>query len=257
MQTSIVNASNEAAKWIDNNSPQILTGFGIAGMISACVSTGIATKNLVHELDKAGDISRKEKIKKAVPHYILPGILVATSSVCLIKSCSINTRRVAALAGALTAAENKIQTYKKKIKEVVKDEEKVEEIEKEVAQETSDINVQKSYGTPLPVVGEVGDTIFCDEYGHYWKSDKNYILTAEREINSRLRSELVLSLDDILYCINKVRMPNVDGCGAMIDHYSNKGFEIYFRPVEMPVWLGSQLGYEISFDTCDISDGYH
>ena len=94
------------------HSPEILTGIGIAGMITTTVMAVRATpKALILIEEKKNELetdqlSRKEIVKTAWPCYIPAAIVGSVSVFCLIGASSTNLRRNAARATAYTLSES-------------------------------------------------------------------------------------------------------------------------------------------------------
>ena len=107
------------------HSPEILTGVGIAGMITAGIMAVKATPRAldllaeIHEKEEELELDKKEVSKeivtKVAPVYI-PSILVSVlSATCLISATSVNCRRTAALATAYSLSENALKEYQEKV----------------------------------------------------------------------------------------------------------------------------------------------
>ena len=113
------NLSNlvDASKlFITRRSPEILTGIGIAGMVTTTVLAVKATpKALVligqAENEMERDLKPIEAVKVAWKPYI-PAIVTGTmSTMCLIGASSVNRRRNAALATAYKLSETEYGNY--------------------------------------------------------------------------------------------------------------------------------------------------
>ena len=102
---NLSNLVDESKLFITRRSPEILTGIGIAGMITTTVLAVKATpKALIligqAENEKERDLKPIETVKVAWKPYI-PAIVTGTmSTICLIGASSVNLRRNAALATA-------------------------------------------------------------------------------------------------------------------------------------------------------------
>ena len=124
------------------HSPEILTGIGIAGMITTTVMAVKATpkalvlierekKRVNHEIleeakksgcEECNQISRLEPlevIKITWKCYIPAGITCFVSMACLIGASSVNLRRNSALAMAYTLSESTLRDYQKKVVETI------------------------------------------------------------------------------------------------------------------------------------------
>ena len=188
-------------------SPEILTGLGIAGMVTTTVLAIKATpkalqlieeekrvQNLallkeaeVNGSDGAAQVSHlkpMEVVKVAWKPYLPAALLGVASIGCLIGANSVNARRQAALYSAYKLSETAFSEYKDKVLETV-GEKKEKQIKQKIAEDTvdkvvSDINENKT----KVVVSEDGDTWFIDAYSQMtFKSTVNKIDQAINELN--------------------------------------------------------------------------
>lgn len=187
-------ARNTASK----HSPEILTGIGIAGMITTTVLAVKATPKALKlmedaQYDKEEDLTVPEKVKVTWKCYI-PATLLGLASVgCLIGANSVNLRRKAALATAYKLSETALAEYKEKVIETV-GKEKAKDIRSAIAKDKMEKNpVTKSE----VIITDKGESLFCDSIsGRYFKSDMNTIEKAVNTINRRLLNEMSVSLTE-------------------------------------------------------------
>ena len=109
------------------HSPEILTGIGIAGMITSTVMAVKATPKALKLLDEyklergypedAEKIPPVEVVKTTWLCYIPSAIIGSISVLCLIWASSTNLRRNAALATAYTLSETALKEYQEKVVE--------------------------------------------------------------------------------------------------------------------------------------------
>lgn len=134
-----------AQRTISKHSPEILTGLGIAGMITAGVMAVKATPKAmdilqkVHEREAEEHLDKKQVAKeivmKVAPVYIPAVATAALSSGALICATTIGNKRVAALSTAYTLSENALKTYQEKVIETI-GEDKEQEVRTKVAEQT-------------------------------------------------------------------------------------------------------------------------
>ena len=197
-------------KYIQNgmskHSPEILTGIGIAGMITTTILAVKATpkalesieekkRELVHdqEIDIDDKLSVVETIKVAWKPYIPAAITCVTSTACLICANSVNMKRITALSTAYKLSEPALTEYKEKVIETVgAKKEKV--IREKVAEEK--IKRNPSANTGIIITGK-GTTRFLDYHsGRRFESDINTIDKAENILNRKLTNEMYVSLNE-------------------------------------------------------------
>lgn len=190
-------------KAVQKHSPEILTGIGIAGMISTTVLAVRATpkalvliENKKREKKFNGEepeLTKIETIKTAWKPYI-PAAITGTASVaCLIGASSVSLRRNAALAAAYALSESTLSDYKDKV---------VETFGEKKAQEVDDA-VAKGQLERTPVVEENiidtgrGTTRCFDPYsGRYFWSDIEFIRKAVNNLNERMLFDMHISLNE-------------------------------------------------------------
>lgn len=183
------------------HSPAILTGVGIAGMISTTVLAVRATPKalqLVEEEkeDCTGKLGKLDVIKTVWKCYIPAAITGGLSIVCLIGANSVNLRRNAALAAAYTLSESSLKEYQQKVIETV-GEKKEQTVRDAIAKDRIENN---PIGDREIIITEKGDTLCYDLIsGRYFRSDIDKIRRAENEINRRLRDEMCISLNEFYY----------------------------------------------------------
>lgn len=183
---------------VSKRSPEILTGIGIAGMITTTVLAVRATPKAMMlmedaEHEKQETLTAKEKIKAAWKPYIPAIVTGVTSTVCLVGACSVNTRRTAAIATAYKLSEAALSEYKDKVIETLG-----EEKEKVVREKVTEEKVKKNPVTKNEVIiTDKGNALCYDALsGRYFKSDIEQIKRAVNEVNRVMLNEMYVSLND-------------------------------------------------------------
>lgn len=179
-------------------SPQILTGIGVAGMITTVVLAVKATPKALEliedkkeELD-AGELTVVDTVKAAWKPYVPAVFTGVLSTVCIIGGNAVGTRRTAALAAAYKISETALHEYKDAVVETI-GEEKSKEVKEKVAQNKLDKNpvVEKQI-----IVTNKGTFLCYDSLsGRYFQSDIETIRKAQNDINDYLFSEDYASLN--------------------------------------------------------------
>lgn len=189
---------------IRRHSPEILTGIGIAGMVTAAVMAVKATPKALalieeREVEENRTLSRKEKAGTSWRCYI-PSVMVGgAAAACLIGGQSVNLRRNAALAAAYTVSETALKEYQGKALEVV-GEKKEQAIRDAVAKEKLAKNPVSE--TQIIYTGH-GDTLCFDAWsGRYFKSDIEIIRRAVHALNDQMRMDNYVSLNEFYDAID-------------------------------------------------------
>lgn len=183
------------------HAPQILVGLGIAGSVAATVFAVKVTPKAIKLIEERKEKENKESltpletIETAWKCYVPSTIILLTSAACTIGSCSISTKRYAALTAAYKIAETTYNEYHEKVVETI-GEEKNKEIK-------NDVSKEKIITNNPPVRSKIietgrGDVLCLDSLsGRYFRSSYNSIIEAQNIINKRLNSDLYVSLNEL------------------------------------------------------------
>lgn len=206
---------------LSKHSPEILTGLGIAGMLSTTVLAVRATPKALKMVDEkkkeldTDSLTPLETVKAAWKPYI-PAVVTGTvATACLIGANSVNAKRNAALATAYTLSETALSEYKAKVIETV-GEKKEKVIREKVNQERIDKNPASK--NSVIVVGDNGTLCYDHHSGRYFMSDIEKIRKAENTINKELISNMYVSLNDFYDEIGLERTRGGDDLGWNIDN---------------------------------------
>ena len=197
-KTNVVNFFKTAKVALSKRSPEILTGIGIAGMVTATVLAVKGTPNalkLIEEAEREKDapLTVPEKIKVSWKCYIPATVTGVASTACIIGASSVNARRNAALATAYKLSETALTEYRDKVVETI-GEKKEQNIRETVAKE----QIKKNPVTNNEVfITSKGNTLCYDAIsGRYFKSDIEQINKAINIINRRMHTEMYMSLNE-------------------------------------------------------------
>lgn len=215
--TALRNLQNAAKK----HSPEILTGIGIAGMITTTIMAVRATPKALMLIEEKKDeldtdeLTAKETVIAAWACYIPAAVTGTVSICCLIGASSVNIRRRAALATAYTLSESALKEYQEKVVETI-GEKKEQSIRDAVAKD----KIEKNPASNCEVfITEKGNTLCFDAVsGRYFKSDIDKIKKAENELNRRMRDEMYISLNEFYYEIGLDGISIGDELGWNIDN---------------------------------------
>jgi hypothetical protein len=207
---------NELVKTVQSvlakRSPEILTGIGIAGMITSTVLAVKATPKALsliedekqaqneHISDDARSNNTRiihlkliEVVKVTWKCYIPTVLTGIASTACLIGASSVNFKRNAALATAYQLSATALTEYKEKVSEVI-GERKERDIRDRIAKDK--IN-NDPVGKHEVIVTGNGDTLCYDAYGgRYFKSSIDKIKKAENELNRVMLKDMYVSLNE-------------------------------------------------------------
>ena len=201
---------------VSKHSPEILTGIGIAGMITTTVLAVRATPKAVQLIEAKkeelhqDELNAVDTVKAAWKCYIPAAVTGVVSSACLIGASSVHVRRNAALATAYKLSETALTEYKAKVVETI-GEKKEQIIKDKVAEE----RVKNDPVSKTEVfVTEKGNTLCYDTIsGRYFKSDIEALRRTENDLNERLFGEMYISLNEFYDAIGLSRTRIGDDLG--------------------------------------------
>lgn len=220
MSGKIQNGLKTIRGFITKNSPQILTGLGISGMIGSTVLAVTATPKamlLIEEKKQeleTDTLTIKETIVAAWKPYIPSAALCVSSIACLIGATTISTKRQAALATAYTLTERTFSTYRDKVIETI-GEKKEKKMRDEIAQER--INQDNGEKRQI-IITPKGQTLCMDTIsGRYFRSDLDTIRKAVNELNREMTYQNYISLNKFYSTIGLDGIKEGDYMGWNID----------------------------------------
>ena len=184
---------------LERHAPEILTGIGVAGMVTTTIlavkatpKAGLLINDRKDELE-VEKLSATELVKTTWKCYIPAAVTCGASIACLVGASSVNFKRNAALATAYKLSEAALSEYKDAVIETI-GEKKEQSVRDKVAEERIKKNpVSKS---EIIVTGN-GTTLCYDPVGNsYFKSNIQQIESAKNKLNARMLSENYVSLND-------------------------------------------------------------
>ncbi len=235
------------------HSPEILTGIGITGMITAAVLAVKATpkaliliedsknnsksdvkenketfeekktkKSKLLKYNRFADIISLDTVKlcwKCYTPAVLTGIL---SIACLIGANSAHVRHKAALMAAYSLSESTLKEYQDKVVETI-GERKEKIVRDAIAKDKIERDPVTSHEV---IITDIGNTLCYDVIsGRYFKSDIDKIKRAENQLNRLMRDDMYISLNDFYYEIGLSSIKLGDDLGWNIqDGYIDLNF---------------------------------
>ncbi len=122
-KTNLSSIVSSVKSFTNKHAPEILTGLGVAGMITTTVLAVKATPKAIRILEekkqKQETITKVEIVKSCWKCYVPAVITGAMSAACIIGANSVNARRYAALTTAYKLSETALTEYKEKVIETI------------------------------------------------------------------------------------------------------------------------------------------
>ena len=192
-KTNLATITKDIRKFASKRSPEILTGIGIAGMITTTILAVRATPKALElieeqkEEESVDELSSFEVVKVAWKPYIPAIVTCVVSTACLIGASSVNTKRNAALATAYKLSETALSEYRDKVVETI-GEKKERIVRDKVAEERVKKNpVSKN---EVIVTGNGKTLCFDPISGRYFMCSIETIKKAENTLNKQMLHDI-------------------------------------------------------------------
>lgn len=224
MKLNVSKLCKDAKTIVSKRSPEILTGLGIAGMISTTVLAVQATPKALDLIARAEDkkfdnghgnkLTVSEKMKVAWKPYIPAAITGIASISCIIGASSVHAKRNAAIAAAYNLSQTALTEYKEKVVETI-GEKKEQAIKDKIAKDK--IKKDPVSKSEVIVTGK-GNTLCYDAFNsRYFYSDIDQIKRAINELNRIMLNQMYVSLNDFYDELNLKHSGNGDELGWKLD----------------------------------------
>ena len=199
---TIKNLVRTAGKSVNQNSPVILTGLGVAGIFSTVALSVKGTFLAVRVIDEEEarlrgkhmfvPLTNREKLELVWKLYIPTAASSALTVAAIIGSNHISSRRNAALVSLYTVAEGALNEYQDKVAEMF-GEKKEAKVRDELAQDKLDANPMKE----VFLTGK-GEHMFYDALsGRYFRSDVETVRRVQNDFNELLFNDMFVPLNDL------------------------------------------------------------
>lgn len=200
MSTFIASVKNA----LSDHSPEILTGIGIAGMVTTTVLAVKSTPKALRLIEAKKEALEVEKltpvetVKAAWKPYIPAAVTGVISVACLVGASSVNASRNAALAAAYNISATALADYKEKVIETIG-----EKKEKMVRDKVAEEQLKKApadANTTIFVTGSGKTRCFDTITKQRFTSDIESIKKSVNELNRRMiNGEDYISLNEFYY----------------------------------------------------------
>lgn len=224
-----MNVLKTASKSISKHSPEILTGIGVAGLVTTVVLAVKATPKAMVLLeehlmqDQVRDgvteglfnmMDLKTTVKVAWRPYIPAMVMGTVTIACIIGSQRVSSSRTAALASAYSLTSTALDEYQNKVVETI-GKNKEEKMRAEIVEERVKADPPSLMDLPTP---DCGKTLCFDQLsGRYFMSDAETLRQTVNELNRQMILENELSLNEFYYAIGLSGIPLGASLGWSID----------------------------------------
>lgn len=180
---------------VKRNSPAILTGMAVAGVVTTTVMAVQATPRAMLLVDSLEEKNpSKVDILKVTWRVYVPTALMASVTIgCMIGANHISVRRNAAIAGLYSITENTLKDYQDKVVETIgKNKESL--IKEEIVQDKLNANPVENNEVIITGNGEM--LCYDDLSGRYFKSDVETLRRAMNDVNRDMRMNMWVLLNE-------------------------------------------------------------
>lgn len=203
----ILKIRNSIIKKVDEKSPEILIGVGLAGMLTSTILAVKATPKALDIIERESEeeeLTNLDKVKLTWKYYVPSAIGYLTSAACIVGAHSVNVKRNIVMASVCKVSETALMEYRDKVTEML-GEEKEREIRESVAKDR--VERDFSEGKQVVVVEQSGVLCYDTLSGRYFNSEIDKIERAVNTLNYRLMNENIISLNEFY---SEIGLSNTD-----------------------------------------------
>lgn len=194
---------NTARSIITANSPVLLVGTAVAGVVSTGVLAargGYKARGIIdeaegryREIPVEQELTTVEKAQLTWPHYAVPAVTGASTIASVVGVHTIHTKRHAALAGLYAVTSGKLDDYRDKAEEFLGSK-KTQALNDALGQKAVDKNPIENHEV---IVVEGGSELMYDDWsGRYFMGSVPIVEKAIYEVNLQLAEGAEASLND-------------------------------------------------------------
>lgn len=215
--TEFVDKTMELTK---KNSPALLTGSAVVGLLATTVSA-FKMSPKAHELIREYQLAVKKiepdnkvlkrdititAVKDLAP-VVAPTVIMGTATAaCIIGSNSISSRRIAALSTAYAISESAVKNLNDKMTETL-GEKKTQAIKDAIVKDKMDKNPPPADSNQIIMTGD-GDVLCMDVYsGRYFHSNAQKIGQAINELSYQIQNDMYVCLNEFYEKLNISEIP--------------------------------------------------
>ena len=218
---------NRAGKFVQDNTPAILTAFGVAGVGTTAYFTHKAALKsaetiIQYKSEKPDDyIYTAKEIAELCWRFYIPPVLMGVATVsCVLGAQVVSSRRQAALIGAYSLTERAFNEYREKVIQTMGDKKELavrEEIAKDrIASDPAD--------DKMIVIS--GASVLCYDIlsGRYFQSDIETLRRAQNDINEQCINNMYASLNEFYAKVGLPTIPMGETMGWNTDNMLELNF---------------------------------
>lgn len=203
---------NSIKVYMTKHSPEILTGIGIGGFLTAIGMTIKIAPRAKAEIedaeyyaDKYNEPLRKmDRVKIYAKNYWPVAVSTGLSTACIVMGNRQQHKRNAALAAAYTISQETLKDYQSAIAESL-DEKKATEIREKVAEKTSERVPTNDQEIPYVPAGK---SLYLDRWsGRYFVSDRETIREVCNNLSRQMLGDMCVTLNEVYDALDLEGIP--------------------------------------------------
>lgn len=188
------------------NAPHILMGLGTGCSVTAVIFAAKATPDATQavreaEYEKGDALTKVEVVKAGAKYYIPAALMEALALASFWCAHGIDIRRQAVTAGLLSAAQEALVEYERKVKEMI-GEKAEKEVHNAIAQDQVDRNPPPTTTVILPDDAESWWIID----GQYFRSTYSAIKDAQNQANHHMIQHMYLSKSELYWLLDPMHV---------------------------------------------------
>jgi hypothetical protein len=192
----MANVVKQLSRAIVKNSPTILTGLGVVGLLSTVTLAVAATPKALRIIKREArkPLSKADVIRLTWRTYIPTAIMGATTTACIIGANSISLRRNESLLGLYLLTREGWHEYRSKVVDIM-GEKKAAKVDDEIADDR--LKNDPANEKTVIITGK-GDVLCYDLLsGRYFNSNIETLRRIENTFNHQLLSDMFMTLNEL------------------------------------------------------------
>lgn len=208
-----------AGDTLSRNSPAILSGLAVAGVVGTVILAVKATPEAVRRIETYLDEKNESPDPKAILQltwklYIPAAAVGSVTVACIIGANSISSRRQAALMSLYTLTDTAFSDYKEKAVELLGT-----KAEQKIADAAAEEPFKRKDGNTEVIIASGGEVLCYDTFtGRYFKSDIETLRKAMNDINMQCINDMYASQNDFYGMIGLPYADSGNHFGWNTDH---------------------------------------
>lgn len=226
MGYSFTKILKSASRIVVKNSPTILTGLSVGGLLTTVILAISATPKAMRRISKEEQTRKDEGVDEPLSAMQIAGItwrcyiptvvMGATTVTCIIGANAVHLRRNAALVSLYSLTDTALNEYRNKVVDLM-GEKKAAKVDEEIVEDRLKNN---PVNDKTVIITGKGDVLCYDKLsGRYFKSDIETLRRVQNDFNHQLLSDMFRTLNELY---SDMGLPPIE-LGRLIGWSAQKG----------------------------------